>query len=128
VSSRGLRFTILDGSFAVCRLDPRSAIPAWAKGEFVSVTRTAQELSIVCEQAHVPAGIRQEGDWRALKVAGPIAFSQCGVTVSFASPIAAAGVSLLPFATYDTDYFFVKADTLDRAIAALEAAGHRHER
>ena len=42
-----------------------------------------------------------------------------------ASPLAAAGVSIFAVSTYDTDYVLVKQDALDRAVAALAAAGHR---
>ena len=39
----------LGSRFAICRLDRDAVIPAWAAGgEFASITRTAEELSIVC--------------------------------------------------------------------------------
>ena len=38
--------------------------------------------------------------------------------------LADAGVSLLAVATFDTDYLLVQAGSLERAVAALTAAGH----
>src|SRR5437764_12750037 len=58
--------------FAVCRLPPDAPFPTWAHADpFVSITRTCDELSIVCPQSHVPNGIRAEPGWRCLKVEGP---------------------------------------------------------
>ena len=41
--------------------------------------------------------------------------------------LAAAGVSVFPFASYDTDWLLVKEESLERARAALVARGHRIE-
>lgn len=117
---------IVPGTLAVCRLDPGAGVPGWASGGVLSaIIRTPEELSIVCEQRNVPPDIRCEGGWRALKVAGPLDFSLIGVLASLAGALADAGVSVFALSTYDTDYLLVKADTLERAIDALEAAGHR---
>jgi hypothetical protein len=72
----------------------------------------------------VPASVRAERDWRVLKLVGPFAFSAVGVLASLATPLARAGISLLSIATYDTDYFFVKNEVFDDAVAVLVAAGH----
>jgi hypothetical protein len=113
----------LPGAYAVCRLDPDAPLPDLpSRAPFVSVTRTAEELSIVCAEDAVPAGAAAQTGWRGLKVAGPLDFELTGVAAALTTPLADAGVSVLPVATYDTDYLFVRE--LDRAIAALEAAGH----
>ena len=90
----------------------------------MSVTRTGDELSIVCPSDAVPDGADVQDGWRGLKVAGPLDFALTGVAAALTSPLAAAGISVLPLATYDTDYLFVREETLSGAIAALEAAGH----
>ncbi|NJL87423.1 MAG: hypothetical protein HC886_17895, partial [Leptolyngbyaceae cyanobacterium SM1_1_3] len=44
-----LTLTLLSETFAICRLDPRADIPGWTThGSLLSITRTAEELSIVC--------------------------------------------------------------------------------
>ena len=117
---------VLPGLYAVCRLEATEAIPAWAvDGGLFSVTRTADELSIVCEQDRVPDGIRCERDWRVLKVAGPLDFALVGILASLAGALADAGISLFALSTFDTDYLLVQADAVERAVAALRAAGHR---
>jgi hypothetical protein len=89
------------------------------------VTRTPSELSIVCREDAVPAGILANRGWRAIAVDGKLDFALTGILASLASPLAAAGVSIFAISTYDTDYVLVKQDTLERAIATLVGAGHR---
>ena len=89
------------------------------------MTRTASELSIVCRDASVPASVTANRGWRAIAVDGTLDFALTGVLAALAAPLAAAGVSIFAMSTYDTDYVLVKQDTLDDAVAALRAAGHR---
>jgi hypothetical protein len=124
-----LTLSVLPDAFAICRLDPEAAIPGWATADrFFSITRTHDELSIVCLQRDVPAGIRCEPGWRCLKVEGPLALSLIGIMASLSSTLAQAGISLFALSTYDTDYLLVKEDKLERAIRALAEAGHRIEK
>jgi len=114
-----LKMTAIDGRFAVCRLEANHPLPAWAIGTFVSITRTPDELSIVCPQESVPADIRAERDWRLLRVEGPIPFEVTGVAAAITTPLADAGISVFLIATFDTDYVLVKDAVYDRAIEAL---------
>ena len=117
--------TVIPGTYAVCRLPPDAPAPDISSpARFVSVTRTGDELSIICPADAVPDGAAVEHGWRGLAVAGPLDFGLTGVAAALTAPLAAAGVSVLPLATYDTDYLFVREDALAAAIAALEAAGH----
>lgn len=114
----------LPGRYAVCRMDPAMAIPAWAEdGIFFSITRTNDELSIVCEETTVPDGVKAERGWAAMKLHGPIPFGTTGVLSSLAAPLARAGISIFALSTFDTDYLLVKAETMDRSVSALRAAG-----
>ena len=120
----GQRFRALPDPYAVCRLSAESLVPAWAAGPFVNITFTTDELAIICPAEAVPADVRAERDWRVLKLVGPFPFTAVGVLASLATPLAEAGISLLSIATYDTDYFLVKTEVFDRAVAVLVAAGH----
>jgi hypothetical protein len=108
----------------VCRLERDAAWPAWARGSFVSITSTDDELSVVCLADAVPPDVRAERDWRVLKLIGPFSFATTGVLASVATPLARAGISLMSIATYDTDYVLVKSEVIDDAVNALVAAGH----
>jgi len=122
--------TLLDGLFAVCRLGAGAEVPAWARepgaGEtaFLSVTRTPDELSIICAEPRVPATVRREGGFRLLKVEGPFDFTAVGVVSSLTAPLAGAGISVVVMSTFDTDYILVKQERVAEAAAALAAAGH----
>jgi putative acetyltransferase len=123
--SRRLPQLLLDGTFAVCRLDSASSIPPWATADdFFSITRTADELSVVCRQDAVPDGINCERGWRCLRVAGTIPFSVVGVLASLTAPLADAGISVFALSTFDTDYLLVKAKDLERAVDVLRRRGH----
>ena len=121
-----LRLAIFPDTLAVCRLAAGDAFPHWLPTHgFLSVTRTSDELSIVCPQDAVPAGIRSEPGWRALAVAGPLDFGLTGILASIAAPLAEAGISIFAISTFDTDYVLVKAERLNDAVEALRRAGHR---
>ena len=123
--SHSLKLTVLADSYAVVRLDPAATVPPWAwTGEFTSVSRTPDELSIVCRDDAVPIGVQVERGWRCLRAAGPFDFALVGVLASLVNPLAAAGVSLFAVSTFDTDYLMVKNDRLADAVAILRRAGH----
>jgi len=110
---------------AVSRLVPGAAIPSWAtEGSFFSVTRTADELSIVAAERCTPAGGQSQRGWRALKVHGPFAFSEIGVVSALAAPLAQAKIGVFLVSTFDTDYLLLASSDLETAILALEGAGH----
>ena len=122
-----LTLSILPGPFAICRLPADASTPAWAHaGAFTSITRTGDELSIVCPQAAVPAGVQVEGGWRCLKIEGPFSLQDAiGVVAALATPLAAAEIGIFIISTYDTDYLLLKDAHLARAIEVLAQAGHR---
>lgn len=124
--THSLPLSLLPGTFAVCRLDSGSPVPDWTlSGPFFSVTRTSDELSIVCEEASVPEGVLSEGGWRCIKIEAALPFGLVGILVSVLQPLAEAGVGIFATSTYDTDYILVKSGDLERATAALTQAGHR---
>jgi hypothetical protein len=117
---------ILAGTYAACRLDPGDPVPAWADGaELVSVTRTADELSVIAAEAAVPAGVECERGWRCLKARGPLDFSLVGIAASLTVPLADEGIPVLVLSTYETDLVLVRDADLARANRALERAGWR---
>ena len=130
VGLASLPLTLLEvvGRFAVCKLPPGSAVPAWATaGDVFSVTRMGDELSVVCRQEAVPAGTQAEVGWRCLRVAGAMPFTLVGVLASLTAPIAKAGVGVFAVSTFDTDYLLVKEAEFPAAVAALRGAGHSVE-
>ena len=116
---------LLSGSYAICRLPPDAALPTWAsRAAFSSITRTDRELSIVCGSDDAPSDVQAQRNYRGLVVRGPLDFSLIGIVAALAGSLAAAAVSIFVVSTFDTDYLFVRAADLDRAVAALRDAGH----
>ena len=108
------------GRYAVARLPADAPVPAWATtGAIVSITRTPDELSIVCDDDAVPAEVRAERDFAALRVAGTIDFSVVGLLAALTRVLADAEVSVLALSTFDTDYLLVRTSELERARTAL---------
>jgi hypothetical protein len=120
-----LTLTLFPERYSICRLDAKADVPSWASGgQFVSISRTPDELSIVCLEANVPSGMTCEANWRILKCEGPLDYALPGIMASIAEPLADAGVPIIPIATYDTDYILVKEAHLETAVRALTAYGH----
>jgi hypothetical protein len=114
---------LMPNAYAICRLDAYASLPDWAMRPFSSITRTANELSIVCASDDVPADVQAQRGYRGLAVRGPLDFSLVGVVAALAGTLAAASISIFVVSTHDTDYLFVRGAELDRAIAALRGAG-----
>src|ERR1044071_311730 len=75
-----LTLTVLPDRFAICRLDPKTEVPSWsAHGVFTSISRSDDELSIVCPEANVPSGVTCEPGWRVFKCEGPLDYGLPGV-------------------------------------------------
>lgn len=123
----GLRLRVLGGAYAVCRLDPGAPAPAWGGTGLFALTRTADELSVVCPESDAPPGVRCERGWRCLQVIGPLDLAAVGVLASLVSPLAAADVSVFVLSTFDTDYLLVKDEAFEAAVEALGRSGHRVE-
>ncbi|GAA4546778.1 ACT domain-containing protein [Amycolatopsis samaneae] len=123
-----LAIDVRPGEYAVVRLPADAPVPAALldPGEpvLVSVTRTPDELSVICPAGQAPEGGTVEDGWRLLTVRGPLEFTLTGVIAALASALAAAGVALFSLSTFDTDHLLVRAAELDRAVTALREAGH----
>ncbi len=120
-----LTLILMPDLVAVCRLAPETPIPKWAlESSFYSISKTKDELSIVCEQSRVPTTVKSEPNWRCLKVKGTLDFGLTGILASLANPLAQAGISIFAISTFDTDYLMVKQDVLATAMQTLTKAGH----
>jgi uncharacterized protein len=125
-----LKFRKLHGTYAIVRLAPGAPTPDWAslsnstKADFTSITRTSDELSIVCSTENLPRDVQSSHRWICFKIEGPFAFSLTGVLLSFIAPLSENGIPIFAVSTYDTDYVLVQEPDSDRAFDALRHAGH----
>jgi hypothetical protein len=124
-SQHKLKFRGLRGPYAIVRLAADAAVPEWAtKGEFTSITRTADELSVVCLAENLPADVHSSHRWICFKLEGPFPFSMTGVLLSFIEPLSANGVPIFAISTFDTDYVLVQEEFAEHARDRLQHVGH----
>jgi hypothetical protein len=124
---RTFTLTVRPGLLAVCRLPADAPVPPVppAAHPLHAVTRTPEELSVVCGEADVPDGAIADGGWRALTLAGPFDLTtEVGVLVRVLQPLADASIGIFAISTYDTDHVLVREQHLLAAVAALRGAGH----
>jgi hypothetical protein len=91
------------------------------------MTRTKDELSMVCPQINVPKGIVCSPGWSCLEIKGPLDLSSIGIISLIAKTLEEERISLFSISTYDTDYILVKEKDLEKAILALTEAGQKIE-
>ena len=114
-----------EGPYAIVRLAADAAVPDWAsKGEFTSISRTADELSIVCPAENLPPDVDSQHRWICLKLEGPFAFSLTGVLLSFIQPLSSNGIPIFAVSTFDTDYVLIQEEFMGHAMGTLQEAGH----
>jgi hypothetical protein len=124
-AKRSFELSLLPETFAICRLAPDAVVPEWAMhGQFFSITRTSEELSVIAETPFVPENLLNKVSWRVMKVHGPFDLSEVGVLAALVAPLAAAGVSVFTISTFETDYLLVQGIQLREAIVAFRNAGH----
>ena len=123
-----LTLSVLKETFSICKFNNQADIPNWlsvTNCKFLSITRTDEELSIVCEQSTIPERLIDKSmlivkNWRALKVEGPLDFSLTGILSTLLQPLAEQKISIFALSTYDTDYILVKEKDLAHAVEALQ--------
>ena len=121
-----LTLSLLTEEYAVCKLGPGHGIPEWVtSNDFWSVTKTRNELSIVCPGSQVPEDVKTESGWRVLEVEGPLDFSKTGVLNCLTKPLADSKISIFVLSTYLTDYLLIRSKDLKPAIEILRAQGHK---
>ncbi|GGE96970.1 ACT domain-containing protein [Mycetocola zhadangensis] len=119
----------LTGDYVIARLPASAQVPdellRHSPGDgYVSITRTPQELSIVCLSEQAPASAKIDGTWKALYASGPIPFGLTGVVTSLVAPLSAAGCAVFVTSTFDGDVLMVQSADSDRARTLLKEAGH----
>jgi len=116
-NTKKLTLSILPEKLGICHFDKNSPIPSWAtSGEFFSITRTDQELSIVYPQEKIPGGVLFEKDWKAFRLEGFVeGIYSVGIVASLSQPLAETGISIFNISTYETNYLLVEEKNLQHA-------------
>ena len=120
-----LSLSVLPDSYTVHRFASDLPLPpeVLAASSF-HISRTAEELSVLCPTELILDSERQFGPLAGLRVSGPLDFSLVGILADLTKQLAAAELSVFAVSSYDTDYLFVRTQNLEAAIDALVNAGH----
>jgi len=119
-----LKLRKVSGRFAIWRLPPDASLPEINAAGFLSMTRTNEELSIVCAAEAAPDDVPCESGWSCLQVLGPLPFELTGILADLTTSLARAKIPIFAVSTYDTDYLLVHTHNLERACSALREGGH----
>lgn len=125
MSNKKVKLSILKGLFTIHRFPPNHKIPKQIyESQFISISKTEDELSIVCNSSVLLNSENSETDWACIKVLGPLDFSLTGILADISTALAKAEVSIFVISTFDTDYILVKSEKLPVANEALLKAGY----
>lgn len=114
---------ILNHDFSVCSLEHIDT--GDTGGEFWFLSKTDDEISLVCETQHIPSSaIKSEHGWRALKICGTLDFGMVGVIAGISGILAEHKIPLFVVSTYNTDYILIKKNLFDSAVNLLKQNGY----
>jgi hypothetical protein len=122
----GQSLEVLPTTVAISRLPADAPVPdwAWASREFLTISRSPEELSIAADDGVVPGSVPSQRGYRALRIRGLVPFGSVGILVSLLDPLARAGYAVFAVSTHDTDYLLIRGADFDGARSALERSGH----
>jgi uncharacterized protein len=120
-----LTLRLFDEKFSLSKFPVFAELPhVFMNAEMVFISRTENELAVICPEFMAPTNVQQEAGWRCIRVQGEMAFTEIGVLLSIVKPLADANIPILAISTFDTDYIFFMEEHLVNATQALQHAGH----
>ncbi|KAF8529312.1 ACT domain-containing protein [Hysterangium stoloniferum] len=140
-SSPSLYLQALPKTFYLVQLDASEPLPAALiqklaaplqghESQFISITRTGGEVSIVSDFSVRGGGggggalaTKPETTWRCIRVAGPMDLSLTGIMNDLTTPLKAAEIPVFAISTWDTDFLLVPEDKGDTAVDVMRADG-----
>ena len=122
-SGNKLELQIISKEFSVCKIRDIKGVNF--DDEFFFLAKTDEELSLVCDSAHVPQNfIECEKGWYGFSIKGVLDFSLTGILSKISSILAVQRIGIFAVSTFNTDYIMVKKENLQSAVSALEDAGY----
>ncbi|MCL1884267.1 MAG: ACT domain-containing protein [Defluviitaleaceae bacterium] len=114
-----MKFKILENEFSVCKITDIKSVD-FAQ-EFIFLSKTDEELSLVCESNHVPPNATHiEPNWRAFRIDQELDFSLIGIIAKITETLAEAKISVFVISTYNTDYVLIKSPDFKKALSLLD--------
>ena len=127
-SSENLFLSVLSEAFTIHKLSPDASIPEEIlKSNYYSVSKTENELSLVCSEVIEVQSLQSSKGWKCIKVAGPFDFNLTGILAGISDILAKGNISIFAISTFDTDYILVRTQDLSSARTTLRQAGYKIE-
>ena len=114
-----MKIKVVDKSFSIyqCKSLDKSIL----NQDHIFISKTIDEISVVCETSLVPSIITVVDDgWKCLKIDEVLDFSQVGVLAKISKILADNQISIFVVSTYNTDYILIKEQNLYKAIELLK--------
>ena len=122
-----MELKIIKQDFSICKVEDLSQIDY--SDEFCFISKTDEELSLVCNTNLVPQNATERDDgWRAFRIQGVLDFSLIGILSKISTLLAENQVGIFAISTYNTDYILVKEENFDRSLKVLESNGYTIKR
>ena len=119
-----MELTVLPQPLTVCQLAGLEGVN-W-EGEPCFVSKTGQEISLVCPTGRVPEEtLAREDGWRGFRIEGVLSFALVGILAEISFLLAEEGISIFALSTYNTDYILTKSEQFPAALQALGEAGYQ---
>ena len=116
---------ILSGLYSVHSFAPDAEVPELEHQQSLfSITRTEEELSVLCDSAITLDSMSREEEFKCMKIEAVLDFSLVGVLSRITSLLAEAKVSVFALSTFNTDYILFKSADLNTVMAYLQKAGY----
>jgi hypothetical protein len=107
----------LEDNFTIYQLSGYEKIPAQIfESGFYSITRTADEISVVTNCKEIFDDLNSSLGWKGFKVEGILDFSLVGIINEITRPLKDNKISVFVISTFNTDYVLVKDESFLRAI------------
>ncbi len=127
-ASQKLVLSVLSETFTIHKLSPDESIPEEILNcNYYSVSKTENELSLVCSEVFEVQSLQSSKGWECIKVAGPLDFNLTGILAGISDILAKGNISIFAISTFDTDYILVRTQDLSSARTTLRQAGYKFE-
>ena len=123
-----LVLSVLFETFTIHKLSPDASIPEEImKSNFYSVSKTENELSVICSEVIEVQSLQNSKGCTCIKVKGPLDFNLTGILAGISDILAKENISIFAISTFDTDYILVRSQDLYSAINKLSKADYKFE-
>ena len=127
-ASVNLVLSVLFETFTIHKLSPDTSIPEEIlKSNYYSVSKTDNELSLVCSEVIEVQSLQSSKGWKCIKVKGPLDLNLTGILAGISDILTRGNISIFAISTFDTDYILVRTHDFSSATTKLSQAGYKFE-